>query len=205
MDNFIILVLGRKGSGKSYFVKQGLKNFNNLIIIDTLAEYEGVIIYDVQDFIDFIKSQPKNFQIVLRDLNDEKIDTYLSLLAELENITIVCEEVDYYFTGINPNMNLLKIIKYGRHKGINVVGISRRPFEVSPFLRSQADLVITFEQKEPRDIEALQKRFGKVDFNLGKYKYLAIGDTTLLKRYWKIDYKGEKEGKDTICSGKNEK
>tara|TARA_Y100000310_G_scaffold330469_1_gene402161 strand:+ start:621 stop:1268 length:648 start_codon:yes stop_codon:yes gene_type:complete len=197
MNNDIILILGKKGSGKSFFTKKALDNFPNVIIIDVLNEYEnGTIIYTSKDFVDFIKQHGnKNFRIILKELDDEKINDYFYLIKELRNVSVVAEEVDFYYPATNPNVNFVELVKYGRHYGINIIGITRRPFECSNFLRSQADLIVSFRQHEPRDIEWLMKRspdFEKVS-DLPDYEFIATGETDLLKKYWNIDYKEGKE------------
>lgn len=198
MENFIILILGRKGSGKTYFVIQGIpliRESNSIIIFDTLNEYDDFInIYSPDDLVDFLnKEHNENFIVSLKDLDDEKANQYFRIINTLENITVICEEIDYYFGAMSFDKDLLKLIKYGRHKNINIIGITRRPFETNIYIRSQADLVISFQQLEPRDLEWIAKRMGKEKAEklkkLPLYKFIANGDYTLLKKYWNVDYK----------------
>ena len=120
MNNFIILVLGRKGSGKTVFVKRAIPNFKKLVIVDTLNEYDGYInILAPGDLIDFFKSAPEDFIIVLKELNTERLNQYFRILNEVNGLTIICEECDNYFSSSAPDSSMLDLLKYGRHKGTN--------------------------------------------------------------------------------------
>jgi hypothetical protein len=52
--------------------------------------------------------------------------------------------VDNYATTHNIGENFRKVLKYGRHRGVNLVMIARRPVEINPLLRSQATRYIIF-------------------------------------------------------------
>ena len=64
MHNEIVLVLGRKGSGKSSLVKNVLiKERDRLIIVDSLSEYNDfLVIEDFESLVEYC-SENKTFQI----------------------------------------------------------------------------------------------------------------------------------------------
>jgi hypothetical protein len=88
----------------------------------------------------------------------------------------VAEEVDWICTPSKIEPSFEKIIKYGRHYGINIFAASRFPAEVNILLRSQADEIISFQQTEQGHLEYMAKRgFNPEELkNLEQYKFISI-------------------------------
>jgi len=180
MNNYIIGIMGKKGSGKSNLIKKYmLKNMVRYIIIDTLYEYEDDrIFYNIDELYDYLKeNKDRAFKIIFRPENDNDIEILFQISKTINNYTLVIEEVDFYADTFHINENLLYNIKYGRHFGRNIIWVSRSPYEINRFLTRQTDLLIVFKQTEPRDIEYLNKyKFDKNIQLLGKYEYAISGD-----------------------------
>lgn len=167
MNNFIVLVLGRKGSGKSFYVKNTLLPLlKEYIVIDILDEYNG---YCVRDFLELMEAIEQGKKKIICKFTDD-IDTAYAfeLIWELHNITLVLEEIDMHADSRSIDPILEKLIKYGRHHNLNLIGVCRRPYELNAIFRSQADSVVTFQQHEIRDLEYLIKTFD-ADPQLIKY------------------------------------
>lgn len=168
MKNFIVLVLGRKGSGKTFYVKNKLLPLlNRYIVIDILNEYDG---YCVTDFLQLMDAVDQGKQKIICKFEDD-LDTAFAFefIWELRNITLVLEEIDLHADSRSIDPILEKLIKYGRHHNLNLIGICRRPYELNTIFRSQADSLVTFQQHEIRDLEYLVKTF---DANPQLIKYL---------------------------------
>lgn len=159
MKNYIILVLGMKGSGKTYFVKTKLlPRIKRYVVIDILDEYAG---YCVRDFPEFLEADRSGRSRIVCKFTDDLDVTYALLyLWERGEITVVLEEVDQQAASFSINPALEQLIKYGRHRNLSIIGVTRRPFEITALLRSQADSVVTFRQGEPRDLVFLREAFG---------------------------------------------
>ena len=65
------------------------------------------------------------------------------------------EELDFYCSATRQQTYIERILRYGRHQYLNIIGISRRAAEVPRTITSQADAVVSFRQQEPRDIQYL--------------------------------------------------
>lgn len=175
MKNFIILVMGVKGSGKSFYVKNKiLPLLPSYIVIDVLDEYNG---FSVRSFEELLDSVNKKKKIVCKFDDDLDTSFAFELIWEMGNTNLILEEIDIHADPRSIDPTLERIIKYGRHRNISMIGICRRPYELNTIFRSQADSVITFEQHELRDVEYLVKTFGAGSEDiqrLGKYEHITL-------------------------------
>ena len=195
--NTIITLLGKKGSGKSFFAKKVIiPLFHRLLIIVPLDEYHYYYTYTLPEFVGVQKENyTKNkFRLVYRPL-DENEDLFFKFVYSIENITVLIEEVDGYSNGKSIDPYLERLFKYGRHKNINLICISRRPAEIGRLLTAQSDIIISFQQTEKRDVdyfknftdypEELKKlKVGEYKIMLGEreFKKLVKKDLTKAKK-----------------------
>jgi len=197
MENSITCVFGRKGSGKTWYIIKLIQNQKRLVIVDTLAEYgektndlpfcKGVIIDDLYSFISYLQStHDKEFRVILRLTDEAEVEKAFETIWTVGELLLVIEEVDYYCNPSFISPAFSKIYKYGRHKNLSTIAISRRPYEVNRLLTAQADTVVSFQQREQRDIEYLAKfsdgeRAEKLrDLPVGQF--IVWGDENILKK-----------------------
>lgn len=158
--NNVIFVSGQRGSGKSYWVKSHLRNLPRFIIYDSLSEYDiGERTDNFNDFIKLLKDKGL-MRIAYDPLDVTDFDLVCKAVYRLENLCFVVEEVDQFATPSRIPPDLARILKYGRHKEIDFIGVSRRPAETSRLLTSQANRFIIFRQHEPRDISYFKSFIG---------------------------------------------
>jgi hypothetical protein len=159
----IDLILGKTGSGKSSFVKKELIPYRKrLVIIDALSEYEnGVIFYNIDNFIEYIIENKVNhfeeFKYICRFTDDQEIELLFQVVFELSNLTLLVEECEIYVSPNAKSSNFLKIVRYGRHKNISVIGVARRSTELSLTFRSQTDSIISFKQTDTNDLKKMEE------------------------------------------------
>lgn len=182
--NTIITILALKGSGKSVLTEfLILQNPKSSIIFDpneTLGAFKNRV------FIDGSKSYEafKTILKVLKKVNGAKVDIViincfdaeplLSMIWErLENILIVIDEVDLYYSAFIPrDTAFFSFINRGRHKQFDLIANARRPAKVPRDLTSQSDFIyLGFVGKEPLDLKFYKEVFNKTD-NLPKEKYM---------------------------------
>jgi len=158
-DNTIIGVFGQKGSGKSLFVKRHIiPLYKRIIILDSLGEYEHLITEDIKTFAEAIDQnyEKEYFTICYRPL-DERPLLFFPIAKSQRNVLIIVEESDYYSNPYYINQHFMEIIKYGRHHLQNMVYISRTPAEISRHMTRQTDIMISFRQIEPIDLNYFKK------------------------------------------------
>lgn len=174
----VFLILGKRGSGKSFLVKQYVKTFDRYLVFDTLGEYtEGIIFTDIGELHEFWgKNLDKKFKLIYQPLQpEEEFPAICNMAWACENLVFIVEEVDRFSDSFHLSYEFANIVQRGRHRNITLIAISQRPYRVNRTLSSQVKELYTFQQSEPRDIAFLSEFIGqdveKVR-NLPQYNYL---------------------------------
>ena len=187
--NYIIGIIGKKGSGKSQLAKSSLKNIDRYIVLDVLHEYnQGIIFLNFEEMIKYLKEHEfsKKFKIIYRPSDDYDSERFLEMTKYLKNFTLILEESDFHCNPHKINPNLEHNLKYGRHFRRNLIWITRRPAEINRMLSAQSDLIIVFNTTEPIDLKYLSfYQFNKNIPELKKYEYAFSGDEKLLSFFEK--------------------
>lgn len=181
----VIVIIGKRGSGKSYLARKLIEREPRLLIFDTMSEYLDGVVFDAEELQQFkafwkhVYRRP--FRLIYRPLVPEKeIDEIAELVYLLGNMTFVVEEVDCYCTAYQISDAFAHIIQRGRHKNITLIGITQRPYGIHRLLTSQAKELYIFSTSEPRDRDYLKSLLGqeveaKLDA-LEQYQYVKWTD-----------------------------
>lgn len=182
----VIVIIGKRGSGKSYLARSLIQAEPRLLIFDTMGEYVEGVVFDAEEierFRAFWKATyRRNFRLVYRPLVPEReIDELAELVYLLGNMTFVVEEVDCYCTPYQISDPFAHIIQRGRHKNITLIAVTQRPYGIHRLLTSQAKELYIFATSEPRDRDYLKALLGqeieaKLDA-LEQYQYVKWTDT----------------------------
>ncbi len=125
-----MLLFGRKHSGKTYFTSYLLQrlNPNQVIIIDTNG--------------DFQKANPQlaNRCIRIPYTQQALIDIIQKIRENYTNMLIIIDDIDAYGLA-NQNEALQGLAINGRHKGLGLIAIARRPINMN-LLLNNADFVL---------------------------------------------------------------
>jgi hypothetical protein len=187
----ITLIYGMTGSGKTFEAKKRILNYNKkrVIIIDSLLEYgendkytnkpdsiNGIYFYSFNDLSEFMKENyDKEFICICRFTTDSEIEGIFLLCEYLQNLLLVVEEIESYISPYAKRGNILRLVNYGRHWNISILGIARRCAEISTQLRSQVNHIISFKQNFPNDLQIMESLgFPPGLDKLEKYKYVEI-------------------------------
>jgi len=183
-DNTVLAVFGRKGSGKSTLVKAITREHSRVIVFDALGEYgEGSkqIAFGFDACLKALEANvkaPKCFlSLRLRDTGDYY--DLMEVVFEMPGTLFVLEETSLYCSPSVLPPELSALVRYGRHRGLDQIYIARRPSEVHRDLTAQADVIVSFEQREPRDLDYLRAATGEECDSLRtmkKYRCQAWGD-----------------------------
>jgi len=177
----VILILGKRGSGKSYLANKLLESERRFLVFDTLSEYTNGVVFNAEDKegLDEFWGQVyrTSYRLVYRPLNpDAEIERIADLVYTLGNTTFLVEEIDCYCSPYQISKSFAHIVQRGRHKNITLIGVSQRPYGIHRLLTSQAKEIYVFATNEPRDREYLKNLLGqeieqKLDA-LQQYQYL---------------------------------
>lgn len=159
----VVLVLGQRGSGKTYLARNLIQDINRLIIFDTLGEYDtGINIETPNEFKEFfLKTYQGNFKICYQPAHPENdFDVICDIVYECGDLTFLVEEIDIFCSAQSISDNFANIIQRGRHRNISLIGVSQRPFGIPRLITSQAKIIYSFVHREPGDLDYLKAYIG---------------------------------------------
>lgn len=185
IEKKVILVIGKRGSGKSYLTKKMIAEHRRLLVYDIMSEYTGGIVFETETNDKFSQFwghvYKKDFKLIFRPIQPkQEIDHLARLVFALGDMTFVVEEIDSICTAYDLPESFSRIIARGRHRNITLVGVTPAPFGIHRDLTRQAKEIYIFNTKEPRDRDYLKNLLGqeieaKLDA-LEQYEYVKWED-----------------------------
>jgi len=171
-DAPITVVLGQRGSGKTSWVKQQLPAFPRFILWNTVNDdYTGFeIVNDTESLFEYVWRKRNGIcQVIVNYLEekgqeDKELEGLIftcNVAEAMENICFIIEEIDTYATTQTMPYELKRLLKIGRHYGVSMIAVSRRPAEINRLITSQAQRFICFKTIEPNDVRYLTSIIGE--------------------------------------------
>jgi len=171
-DSPITVVLGQRGSGKTSWVKKQLPALPRFVLWNTVNDdYTGFeIVSDTEALFEYVwKRRDSILQVVINYLEEkgeedkeaEGFAFVCKLVEAVENVCFIVEEVDTYATSATIPYELKRLLKIGRHYGVSMIAVSRRPAEINRLITSQAQRFICFKTIEPNDVRYLRSIIGE--------------------------------------------
>lgn len=169
-QNKIILVLGKKGRGKTQlistvFLPKLVKE--RLIVFDPHGEYnqrELLRANSLDQLHDFLieNYNYKPWALVWTPRRMSEIEYFLDICYQMHECWIILEECN--MRGVlnvrEPSPIAIDLVNFGRNKEISLICAAKRPAQVNRELTAQADIIISFRQDEPNDIKYLKEFCG---------------------------------------------
>lgn len=162
----VILIFGKRGSGKSYLAGKLIENESRLVVFDAMSEYENGVVFGTEDYSEFHEFWREvyrgRFKLIYRPISPQmEIGRICELVYCLGNCCFLVEEIDCYCTAYQISDSFAAVIQRGRHKNITLIGITQRPYGINRLLTSQAKEIYVFNTNEPRDREYLRTLLGQ--------------------------------------------
>lgn len=157
----IITVFGRKGFGKTQFLRYYIHKHpsRDYIIFDHFHEHEpgadSVVIYRLSDFE---HADPDKHRYLIR--GPVPFEDFWDFAASCRGMTVVFDEVDKCCTAGDLPGGLNDIVQYGRHLDVSLLVAARRPSRVNRSVTSQSDFIVSYNLQEPRDLAYLAEFCG---------------------------------------------
>jgi hypothetical protein len=169
IQNRIVGVIGRKGSGKSTRFEELLERRDRIIIFDPMAEHDWTPnelagpkpIETAKEFFDWGKRKPQwaaNF--VPGDDLEADLEALSRMVYDRGECAFGVEEIPLICSANHMPDNFGKLVRTGRHRGVDLFWTAQRAAEVPRTLTSLTDEFVFFSQTEPRDLDAIAARCG---------------------------------------------
>lgn len=171
-QNQIICFAGRKGSGKSYLLRETLRDSRRLFCFDTQGEHRWIPdeFEDLDAAIMYLLETHCWTEFAGRFVSDSEDDDgttdelreICSTVYQQGNMLFCVEEIASLGMGANYAPGpVKKLTRRGRHRNIDFVYTTQRIAEVWIGLRQATDIYVIFAQSEPADIKAIAERCGQ--------------------------------------------
>lgn len=196
IQNTIVNIIGQKGYGKTVFTEKIIIGLGKAtIIVDPRLQYKTdqkrrYFFSSPHEFKNWIVDNYRNFkkyklELVI-DTMPSEFEIISNIVLKMKNITFLVDEIDMFSDPKSEDKGLNKLIHYGRHNKIDIVGTSRRPANISRDLTSQTDFFYLSRISEPTDLKYFKARFG-IEIvnelqNLDKFEFLQIDDENHIKK-----------------------
>lgn len=162
--NNITIIVGRKGCGKSTLAKSLIRPVRRLVILDPQSEYNiGVKVNNFHQFTDAVQryrfAEDVKITYFPQDRKDAKFMFSLicDVVYEMKDVTFVVEELGYFMSATSFPPSFARLVMGSRHQRVNILGITQRATKIPRDLRSQADVIFTFQQVEPLDVKYISE------------------------------------------------
>ena len=172
------VVMGLRGSGKTFFSNK-LAQMTMTAVFDVNNEYEttpNIVRFRVSNSMDFITLQKEADKAIRFVVNNNRVIKML-----------IIEEANRVF----PNKMRLpfmarELVDLGRHYGITIGYITRRPTQLNTDIVELADYMVIFSLKGKNDIqylEDLRQGLGKEVAHLKKFEYIVADSLMNTTKY----------------------
>ncbi len=155
----IIVVVGKTGMGKTRWTRAYLRTLHRIILVDPMAEHEGLEFQDTDAMIDHIMEN-RVFRVRTEAIDD--FPMVCSIAYAATRCVLVVEESQRVLPSGNKELppSFTDIIYRGRHKRTSLILISQRASTIHIAGRSQWTRLIIFNQTEPNDVAWLLNTTG---------------------------------------------
>jgi hypothetical protein len=183
LQNAIVGIAGRKGSGKSTMARRILERCPRVFVFDPIGEHTWLPnrfsdLGEAEECLAWGATQRTFAGSYIPDRMDagdfeylcDAIYDYGNLILAIEEVPMLCGP-SYLPEGFD------RLVRLGRHRRLNVLWSGQRMVEVARRLTAATDLFILFSHTEPRDLDAIAERCGRDVAErvarLGLHDYLA--------------------------------
>lgn len=180
--NVVIAFIGRRYTGKSTHLTEFLVKRDRVITVDPNGEHVWTPneLNSIDELREFMKWGRKKAQWAANFVPGEDIEDDVAeasrIIFDAGDCAVAFDEITEYCSAGHAPKAFSRLVRRGRHRGIDVFYTSLRFAETPRTLTAQTDRFFLFRQSEPSDLEGIAKRFGpEVDGmvqQLGEHEYV---------------------------------
>lgn len=122
-QNLVISVFGRKGSGKSFLVREIVAEHDRVFYLDSMGEADEAqgfkVVHGREECVAAMMEvrNAKRFRLSLRMDDTAELIELADLAFEIPDHLIVVEETSFYCSPSYLPPQISKLVRYGRHRG----------------------------------------------------------------------------------------
>jgi len=157
-ESDIVLIAGRKQSGKTWLVKRGLARVARWVVWDVKGEYadpsRGVAGARLWTDLRAWRAHLLAGGTIEREVFACPSSQFLAWcrwVFQTGNLLVVIEELSRYCTSAKPPPALLDLFERSRHAHLDLIATTARVARVNVDIRSQVDQVLLARHSEPND------------------------------------------------------
>lgn len=164
--NVIIGFVGRKWSGKSRNLTEFLVTRPRVIVVDPNGEHDwSPNEIDSLDVLrEFVKANKDRRFWAANYVPGENIEEDVAeasrIIFKVGDCTVAFDEITEYCSAGHAPKPFSRLIRRGRHRGIDIFYTSLRFAETPRRLTAQTDQFFLFKQAEPSDLDGIAARCG---------------------------------------------
>lgn len=191
--NFVAVVTGRKGSGKSHLLAQYARRFPRRLVLDFTGEHQrdvpaALVAWSLADCLRILRHVAKHPRwTMVAELHPSDVPQLLAAIVPMAQragysqavggMAIECGELNE----IAPNhagmtREVAAMFSRGRHHWLSVLAAARTSTEINKLCTSQADVVCAFRQHQKGDVVRIGELMGERAMvavrQLQQYEYL---------------------------------
>lgn len=164
-DADIIAVFGGSGTGKSWRFRDLTKKDKRLVVWDSMAEYDDLTIIDGDmKLLIALMSRRKRFRVSFRpdfERLDLQFKQFCAAVYAIGNMRVGVEELNEVTKPSYAPPKWKGVCSRGRHRGLQIVGMSQRPASVDKDFIGNATEIYSGRLPFAPDWKSLAGKFGK--------------------------------------------
>lgn len=189
MQNEIIVILGRKGCGKTVMARYLLRGKARVIVYDPMRQFSdmGAIVESPYDLKEYLIKNGKNphIRVVYQpfydpndkgDIRRREFTNICMAVNCMQSVWFFVDEIDLSLPPRSEDNGFFdNLLARGRHAAISLVATTIRYVDVKRKMTAQADKIICFHMHEGADLDYFEDLWGPVARDLKtlpKYHYL---------------------------------
>ena len=159
------VIIGMKGSGKSYLANEILRGLKNIpvIVYDFNSQFHdshAVVLHDITEVFKVFDAGQKHIIFQPFNKNEETFTKYCDGIFKRSNVVAMIDETHVYVSKMRILKSYNNLILSGRPRGISVISISSRPANLPNNALTNARHIFAFKLNLESDIKFLESWLG---------------------------------------------